>query len=441
MVLLIVLILVFLFFGFRKPAAPSLLLMAVYSVSLVCGLLIQQDFAFHSSFEAFNVFYLSLMIALMILPWSKFSYVTAISEPDPNKTKTLTNTLLVVNGLIFLLFALICYSALSEVTDFSAFKNGGESGAFIEQLPIDSSLNHTFYMLASYLSSTAYFLVPLHFYYLQKQKYLISLLCLLFSTNIILFGLTNLSRSAFVTYSLVYLFHLPFFYKKLNQKSRRVMLALTSILLAMALVPFVRITANRFSNVVAYNRATSDQNIISTPEVYSLFDYSGQWYRNSSEVMSNYSFDTLNGELTFTFALTLADKLRLVDYPPEQIERRLYSIWGDHYDKFNGLIANLLFDFGYIGTTLFVLFYFIVVRKLGPVRGELSFVNQLVIGAAFIVPAVGIFNSELKTMTFNTLVIYSLIVYWYMKSEGQAFGWNRGRKALLVSEGPPSVRA
>lgn len=438
MILLAVLILVFFLFSFRRPRSAGLLLLSIYVLSLACNFFIQQEYSFRNSFEVFNVCYLALMIGLMIVPWMKYQHSATISEPDPEKVKTLTYTLFAINGFVFLLFGLICFSAFSEVTDFTAFKNGGESAAFIDQLPIDTSLNRILYLLASYVCSTAYFLVPLHFYYLVKEKYLLAAVCLLLSTNIVLFGLTSFSRSVFMAYGVIYLFHLPFFFKKLSKRGRRVLLATTCALAAGALIPFARITANRFSTVVAYNRATSDQTLINAPEVYSLVDYAGQWYRNSADVMSSYTYDTLNGELNGSFILTLGDKFRVIDYPPEQIERSLYSIWGDRYDRFNGLIANLLFDFGYVGTTLFVIGYALIVRKLAPVQSEMLFHNQLIIGALFILPAAGIFNSELKTMTFDTLVFYSIIVYWYMKSErGRSFAWSRRRSAPLMPQPVP----
>jgi oligosaccharide repeat unit polymerase len=416
MILLVCLILLFFFFNFRKPLSPALVLMGIYGGSVICGLLLIQEFGFRSPFDALNVVFMAVMISLFILPWNQFKYkTTTILEPDLEKVRKLTYLLLAVNGVIFLLFVLICYTAFGEVTDFSAFKNGGESAGFIDQLPIDSSLNHTLYLLASYLHSSAYFLIPLHFYYLQKERYRISIACLLFSTNLVLFGLTNFSRSAFVIYGVAYVLNFPFFYKTFNRKARRILLATMGCLLLCALIPFVQITANRFANEVSYNQAITDQTLISGPEVYSLFDYGGQWYRNASEVMSTYSFETLNGEISSSFILTIADKLGLINYPPEQMERTLYSIWGNRFDRFNGLIANLLFDFGYIGTAVFVLCYIGLMRMLRPVRSELSFANLLMLGPLFILPATGIFNSELKTMSYDTLIIYSLMILLYLK--------------------------
>jgi oligosaccharide repeat unit polymerase len=421
MLLLGFLVILFLFFNLRKPVSPGLLLILIYLASLTAALLIGRDYAFASGFEAFNIIFTGVALSVMILPWNKFSYKTPIVEPDPMRMRNLTRVLLVVNGFCFLIFLTICFYAFSEVVDYSAFKNEGQSATFIDQIPIlNPTLSHFVYLLASYIHSCAYFLVPLHFYYLYKRKWVLSLVCLVLSSNLILYGLTIFSRSSFATYCLVYLFSLPFFFRKLEPRARRVILASAFALVCIAAVPFAVITASRFSNIVAYNRAVSDQTLISSPEVYSLFDYGGQWYRNGNEVMATYSFDTMNGELSFPFVLMIADRLHLIDYPPEQLELRLRGVWGDHYDRFNGLVANLLFDFGYVGTMFFVGFYAFLLLLLRPVQGELSFTNQLILGGLFVLPAAGIFNSELKSVTYDSLIIFSIATYVYMKRQTSA---------------------
>lgn len=419
--LLVYLVILFFFFHFRKPMSPGLLLILIYMTSLFCAIVVGHDYAAKSGFEAFNIVFLGLTLSIFMLPWNKFRFATAISEPDPVKVKHLTNVLLVINGIAFLVFATICFYAFSEIIDFSAFKNGGESSSFVDRIPLlNPTISHGLYLLASYLHSSAYFLVPLHFYYLSKKKTVLCVLCLVFSANIVLYGLTVFSRSTLLIYLLIYCFNLPFFFKKLENRSRKIIMASAFTLLCLAVIPFAVITANRFSNVVAYDRAVSDQALISSPEIYSLFDYGSQWFKNGNEVMATYSFDTLNGELSFPFLLTVADKLELIDYPPEKIELTLRGLWGDHFDRFNGLVANLLFDFGYIGTILFALGYALLLLRLGPVRGELPFTSLMILGGLFILPASGIFNSQLKTVSYDTLILYSIVAYGYMNQRRNA---------------------
>ena len=127
--------------------------------------------------------------------------------------------------------------------------------------------------------------------------------------------------------------------------------------------------------------------------------------------MSTYSFETLNGELSFPLLYVIANKLQLFPYPEGTFETNLYTFWGDYYNKFNGLVANLLFDFGYLGTIFFAFSYFFLLRLFKPVRGKMSFNSLLVLGVFFILPAMGIFNYHMRLVVYNALIVYSIIVY------------------------------
>jgi len=144
--------------------------------------------------------------------------------------------------------------------------------------------------------------------------------------------------------------------------------------------------------------------------------------------MARYEFHTLGGRLSSPLVLTVADKLGLIDYPPNAIVEALMTMWADHYDRFAGLIANLLFDLGYVGTMLFVLFYAWLVNALSPPRRKpLSFASLMVLGPIFVLPALGFTSSMLKSLGYNLLILYSALFYLYLA---------RGRKRLMtVPEG------
>ncbi|RXF69119.1 hypothetical protein [Arcticibacter tournemirensis] len=158
----------------------------------------------------------------------------------------------------------------------------------------------------------------------------------------------------------------------------------------------------------------NSSSFIKNPEMYSLFDYASQWYMNCNHVMSTYKFETLNGQLSFPLLFEVLKKAHLISYSSNEIEALLYNLWGENFDKFNGLVANLLFDFGYLGTFIVTALYVYLVWILRPVRNRLSFSKLLVLGGLFLLPAMGIFNSQMKTIAYNALIIYSAIVYMYM---------------------------
>ncbi len=416
MLLLIYFVLLYCLFNFRKAATPGLLLISIYMVSLGCGLLIGYDYTFDTYFKIMNFLFLAVALTFFIVPWNRFKYKCMISEPNPKRLRTLTLWLFAINSITFVLFAIAIFYAFTTVTDYSAFKNLGESEGFIKQLPI----NHTLFLMALYLHPAAYFLIPLHFYYLSKNRYLYSLISLVLSLNIIFNGLMVFSRSGFIVYMLLYGLYLPFFYPKLSRRTKRTIKLSGLTLLSLTVFVFYIITENRFTNVLFYKQAVNSESIVTNPVVYSLLDYCSQWYKNSNEIMSMYSFETLKGELSFPLVLLIGNALDLIDYHPERIESTLYSLWGSYYDKFNGLVANLTFDFGYLGTIFFLFLYLVALRLLRPINGVLRFNSLLVLGVVFVLPAMGIFNSELKGVFYHVLIILSLMVYFFMMTKKMA---------------------
>lgn len=413
--MLLLIYFIFLFFLCRlcKPSSPSLLLISIYILSLACGLMIGYDYEVDTIFKGFNLFFLAAILTILILPWNNFSYKIKISEPNSTRLRKLTISLLFINGIAFIVFVIACYYAFTNITDYGAFKNEGGSIEFNETLPI----NNTIYLLAIYLHSTSCFLVPIHFYYLIKEKYTLSIMCLIFSLNIILNGLTIFSRSAFVFYLFLYMTYLPFYYGKMTHKIKNIVKITALAIVVLMTVNFIIITVNRFAFITVYDAQIYSQSIIKNTAVFSIFDYASQWFKNGLAVMESYSFETMNGKLSFPLFLIIANKLQLIDYNPDMIGEALYSMWGSYSDKFNGLIANLLFDIGYLGIILFVVIYLLLLRKLKPIRGQISFTKLLMLGQMFAIPAMGIFSSVMSLVSYNTLIIFSIIIYIYMNAK------------------------
>jgi hypothetical protein len=412
MLLLIYFVCLLILFNFRKAASPGLLLIFIYVFSLLGALLIGSDYKADTGFKAFNMVFLAIMLSLFILPWNLFKYKTIITEPNPKKLYRLTVVLLCINGMAFLFFSIICYYTFTIVLDYSAFKNGGGSGDLTMHIPF----NHTLFLIVLYLHSTSYFLVPIHFYYLNKKKYFLSILALIFSLNILLQGLTVFSRSGFANYLFLYFLYIPFFYPKLATKTKNFIKITGVVIFSLAGTFFYIITQNRFAEILMYNDAAGRQgSTIKDPAIYSVIDYLSQWFKSGNDVMATYSFKTLNGEISFPlFYQLIADQLKIIPYKPGMRESMLYSLWRDHFDHFNGIIANLVFDFGYLGASLFVLIYVVVLLSLRPVGGKLSFAKLLMLGMMFILPAMGIFNTEMASIFFNLLIVYAIIVYLYL---------------------------
>jgi len=352
--------------------------------------------------------FLTAILTMFILPWNSYRYTTTISEPNPRTLRKYTITLFMINGISLIVFMAIFYLVHPEVSNYENFKNDGTAVDAIR----DTNINHFLLLFSIYLHPTAYFLIPLHFFYLKNKKYFLSLIAFLLSLNIAFFSLTVFSRSGIIEYMMLYLFYFPFFYNEFKERIRYIVRNRLFLIFAFAaaagfaylIIFFYQITANRFENAVV-----EPNSFIDNPVIYYLFDYASQWLENSNEVMSTYSFHTLNGELSFPLLYAIAHKLQLFQYPEGILADKLYVLWGKHFNTFNGLTANLLFDYGYIGTLIYSCFYFILVWLLRPVRGRLSFDSFLGLGIFFILPAMGIFNYQMRSLVYNALIVYYAI--------------------------------
>jgi hypothetical protein len=411
MLLLTYFVLLFVFLASRRRWSPALLLTSIYLGSLACGVLIGNDCTFSTPFERANLLFQAVMLTMVILPWRRYPFGIAIAEPPPRRLRQITWLLLVIHAIGFSIFLIAAGYAFTATSDYTSFKNSGENMALTANFP----LNHTLHLIAIYLNPTAVFLVPLHLYYLVKRRYLLSIACLVLSSNVILEGISIFSRFTVVYYFAFYAMYVPFFYGAMRPRQRRVFRTTAIVLLVASGTVFWNVTANRFSTYLSYGEARYSQSFIKDDALYSMLDYVSQWYKNSNYVMAQYQFDPLGGKLSSPLVLTVADKLRLITYPPDAIVEKLKVLWGDRYDKFVGLIANLLFDFGYAGTTLFVLLYAGLLYVQRPTRGRpLSFSSLMVLGPIFVLPALGFSNSLMKASGYNLLILYSAVLYIYL---------------------------
>jgi oligosaccharide repeat unit polymerase len=409
MLLLIYLAFLFIIFVSCKFYSPSILLICIYLISLIAGYIIGQNYAIDSLYKSFNLLFVAGILTVMIVPWNLYNQKVSISEPDPKLLRFYTIILFIINGIAFLVFMTVFSVVHPEITDYENFKNNGLAADIIKDL----NINYILIIFSMYFHVTGYFLVPIHFYYLIKGKYILSIISFMLSLNIAFFGLTVFSRSSIIEYSILYIFYFSLFWKDIKIRLRYLAnnRVIISVLIAVTFGFiylfgfFLKITENRFENL--YVKSDS---VIDNPAVYYLLDYASQWFKNSNEVMSAYSFETLNGELSFPLLYVIGNRFQLIHYPEGTIDDKLYALWGDHYNTFNGLFANLLYDFGYLGTILFSILYSFLLMILRPINGKLTFSSTIILGVIFIIPGMGIFNHQMRLVVYNALLVYSTII-------------------------------
>jgi oligosaccharide repeat unit polymerase len=396
---------------FLRKKTPALLLLGIYCLSLLGSVLLQPEISDLKAVDVVNIIFLGVVLTLLIMPWSHVDTRTPITITNEKRLYRLSKCLLILNGLVFLVMLVCIYYGFTTVQDYSAIKNDGDADLLFQSIPI----NHYVVLFSLYACPSAFFLLPLHFLYLKTRQFKLSILCLLFSVNVVLQGLTVFSRSGFLDYFFSYFFYLSFFHYGYSRKIKRFLHCVFAGVTVVLAVAFFVITNNRFTQVLLYTSGDSDSLLKSNPIVYSIIDYGSQWYHNCISVMSMYSFNPLFGKLSFPLPELILDKLGFIDFPSGSVEATLSDLWSTYYDKFNGITANLLVDFGYFGTLLFAFCYRSSILALGRTQdARYSFERIVVLGVPFLLVATGIFNYQMKGVYYNILILYSACFYIYL---------------------------
>lgn len=415
LVLIPLLLLLGLLLATRKRS-PAKTILIVYTISLCGALLLPGKSPPIDVINFLNMLFTIIVIICLTGAWVQVDYRTPITTTPNTRIRRITHLLLAVNSGIFVIFVTCAYFGFSTIENYSAVKNEGGASDLMESIPIPS-----FVILAAiYLHSTAFLLIPLHFYHQKIGNIKTSALCLLLSTNIILHGAIIFSRSGFVNFIFVYAFYLSFFYAGLNKTQKKSIKITFVILFSASAIAFWEITSNRFTSVLLYTIYSDQNRLTHYPLIYSMVDYGSQWYENGIAVLAMYNFEPFWGGLSFPLIGLLLDKVGLDGAHPRFVSGVLSEAWGGYYYKFNGITSNLLHDFGYIGTIVFLILYIILILRIGkPYKRTYSFDRILVMGAPFLLVCTGIFNYEMKSIHFNLYVIYSLAVYTYIKKARQ----------------------
>ncbi len=410
MVLLVYFILLLLLFVIlnRTIKSVSLFLILIQILSLSGALYVGLDYQIDTVFKWFNVFLTGLILTLIISPWRKFNKIQNITFRNELKLKKLTDVLLFISLFTFITLLATVIFVFLLVEDINNFRYGiGVSTKFYYSLPI----NIKAIILANYLYYLSYFLIPLHFYYLGKRNFKMSVFCFIGSLNIVLFGLTFFSRAIFVQYSLMYIAFLFLLYDTLDIQIKRYIKIAIIVIGVFFSIYFINLTKERFVGDHLYEKTISQKSRIQDPVVYSYFDYLSQWYHNSMYVLNTYDFKTFKSQATFQPIISLLAQYNFIKYSAKDYAKLRKSLWPHHWDKFNGLVAYMIYDYGYTISILVSLIYYSIVRRLKPKKREISIINLFYLILLIQIPLLAIFYSFLGGIIIPGLLLIPIHIY------------------------------
>lgn len=391
----------------HKSIATFFYALQVASLSFV--FVIGEYYELDSFHDYFNVFFTILILYIVISPWKKFKNINEIVYKKQKRIKRVTNLLLIVNLIIFVSLSFISIYIFRFFDQINVLKY---SGQFMDLLYEQFPLLIKGYLLAYYLHTLSFFLIILHFYYLKNGNSKLAIYCFIMSLSLILFGLTFFSRWTIVNYILIYSLAFFMFKSSLAIKTRKNIKRLFTVLGATLVFLFISISISRFDKDISYDNKIPKSSMVQNTTVYSFFDYLSQSHANGMKILEDYNFNTFNGQNAFSGILNLLKQFGV--FKEFDYSKGREKMMPDNYWRFNGLVAESVYDFGYILTFILALLYHVVVVKLRPIRNSISLINAFLIILLIQIPLFSIFYSVLASIIIPLILLIPIYLYLYV---------------------------
>lgn len=341
----------------------------------------------------------------------KFSNIKVIDSPSEKKIKVITRVLFTISAFCFVILSTTAILVFLLVDDINAFKySEGVSTDFYYNMPI----NVKFFILSTNLYYFSYFLIPLHFYYLSRKKIKLAITCFILSLNIFVYGFTFFSRIAIANWGLIYFSFLILLYNTLDSHYKKIIKRAIILLGIIFAIYFIHVTNIRFSDNSNFSSLIPKESKIQDPVLYSYIDYLSQSYYNGMYVLNNYNFQTFKGQLSTLPVLTLLGHFNIIDFSPADHTELRRRLWPLNYYTFNGYVAYLVYDFGYILTLIISILYSFYTSRLRPKNGEITISSLFLLVLLIQIPIFSIFYSSIGNIVLPLLLL--IPIHLYMKT-------------------------
>lgn len=398
----------------RKGNSLSFFLFAILFASTIGAYLVGRQPDIFEADTLFYTLYIAMLLFVMYNSFSKYRGLCSFSLNGVNKKRLqiVENAIIAVSIIVLILYIYILYHSLAllamKTVTVNEFKNDDDGATEL----FDSLFPHIVSTFLNFFSPLAFFNIVFHFYHLINKEFKKSILFFLLSLVYPLSGLIALSRSTSVQYVLLYFALYFFLYPLIDNKVRKAFNKVLLVFVTLVFAIFAFISVNRFSEY--YSKESKQVSVINeqnNPLMFSLFDYLSQWEENGPEIMKLYKPEYKFYGLYNTSGLALQIKRRVThEDEVTKIAERAEKIMGRQYMMFHGLIARLIYDFGYIGTILFILIYSRIIRSFSPRRGILNLKTLMVLAILLPLPLMSFQGNVLGGLAPNMAIIYLFII-------------------------------
>lgn len=430
----IILSCLYFFFNKKKDSITSVLV-GILCVTSVAAYFVgrQPDFEIDT---IFLTFYTAILLFILFRSFRGYSNLTSYSFSGIDRGRLITvekaTTILgvvVIIVYIYILTQIFSLLLLGSITVQEHKNEGGAAALWNTMVP------HFFITLGNIIAPLGYFFLSLHFCYLvngnskKAAKFFVLSLCL------VLNGLIALSRSVSTQYVLLYATILFCILPLLNKKTKRKVFSIAIVLLGGIIICMAVISTSRFSEYYTRESTTKEAIVDETeqPLLFSLLDYFSQWEENGLIIMKRHKPEYNSWGLYNSCGLAVQIQQTL--YGAENVNnarnKKYDAILKEQQSAFHGLVSRLIYDFGFIGTILFILLYARIVRKLGPSNGNLSFKSLL--SLTVILPACVVFwvGNGFSSLNLDLAIIYTFLIYKFVTHSDRKIVHAKGRRVVM----------
>lgn len=332
------------------------------------------------------VLFISILLWILFYSYCRYSEIKSLSNYDVDhknfaKFERYATYLCVLTFIIeiYVLYRVMGLMLLGMTSANAMHTNEAEQAAIYS-----SVIPHIFLTVCNFLSPIGYIMLSLHFYFLVQNNRRKAIACLLLSLVLVLHGLIGFSRSATVVYILTYLCILFFVLPILNKKTKKIIYTAGTFVISVAFILLLAISGNRFSDY--YTKNSKNDAILdetSTPVLFSMIDYFTMWNENGIEFIRKRPLGLMfyGWYNTAGLPIIIDEKVfgntKVNEQREKEVDEVIESYVGDIWYEFQGGIARLTYEWGYIGTVVFVLLFSRIMRHLSPSNGIVRFRDLL----------------------------------------------------------------
>ena len=390
----------------HKGFTPLSILLILVIFSNISCLIVFPEFQIETVEEIQITLYTFIILSGILLPFYLFNGIKTVKAIPLNKLNRLTRFVYFFGSIGFfltLLTALISIFLFRSISvNISEYKNGEVGEELLKNI-----LPESLFTIMGFTMAFSFIALALHFYFLTQNQLKKSIFPFIISLTIPLTSLQEFSRGGLVMfigfYIMTYLFLKNAIPKKVLKQFKNKLRIISISLLSL----FLFITLNRFQEK-SYN--DNEMN----PALESILVYAGQWNMNSLQVLKNYDDSKNLSGSQFKYLIRRVDRFlgnKVIDQG--EINKNTF---GNLSSAFRGLVSNLVYDFGYLGTLVFVIFYMFLYRIAKPNKNHEIRFQQIIYFILFSFISIFFFRGNLFVLSyFSFAVLITIFLNIFLK--------------------------